>query len=310
MAKKIKPATAPGDSLKAQLYNIMKYVLWALMLFVFLRGVTSILFPAKPVIEQHLEIPHVVNEHAQNFAQAFAHQYYTFSSREGEKHREAIRPFVSQSLLSDHGGLKLNSIQGSYQVLNSFAWSVEQRSENQADILVRVDIEHVDKDGEQLERFHRYLQVPVAWNGSNYYVFDYPTVLPDPNYSSGSIVGYPEQMAVVKQEIQNEIDNALADFLRNFSDAPPSQLKYFMADGKEVNGYNGDLSFKRIVSNRVYDLVNVGSVSGEPVTKTRAYAVIEFLDSNNLQHTTRMTIDFIYKEGRWYVEQYQGGFQI
>jgi len=304
---KIKKTIVPGTSSKAKWMVAVRYGIYAMLFIVMLRGIITFFVP-NSVVNQALETPVTVNEAAQSFAEAFAQNYFSFDVGKEDEYRKRLEPFVAKGLLADDMGVKLTAIRVGYEVKNTRTWHTAKVTDQTADIDVRLEIEKIEENATgKNEVMYRYLRVPIAFNGTSYFVNDYPTVLPEPLIPVGEMASYPE-LSETSNEVKVNVQLALEDFLKAYSIDPPTKLRYFMLDGKEISGYNGKMTFDRTQSIRTF-LPAAAADQTTIVNQVIAYVTVLWQDENQVELKQNLTVELEFKDDRWYIKTFQGGFK-
>lgn len=308
MAKgaKIALSVIPGTSRQAQLYRVLRYFIYALIVVVLGRGILTF-FQDDHVISTDVGIPITINDEAQSFAEAFAAAYFTFTSGEKDDYVQKVKSFVAPGLMSENAGMNFVDGDYSYRVKGTLPWKMTEVSPNKADIDVRVEVERVSKKGET-DSFYRYLRVSVAHNDQGYVIDDFPTALPQPAVSAGEIASFPE-LTEASDEVKNAVRISLEDFFKAYSIDPPSKLRYFMTDGHEIEGYNGSIAFDALNDLRVYYPADASTTSATGVDHVQAYATTSWIDEKGFTMIQHFTLDLKFKEERWNINTLQGGFK-
>lgn len=310
MAKKqIKPVIVPGSSTRKKLANILRYGVIVCLAFLVIRGVVSIFNPTQ-IVNTYSETSPVVSSEAQSFAQAFAKAYYTFDGEiSSDQYLKQLEAFAVKGILADTAGMASDQVREKTNVISTLPWKVSKTSETTADIDVRVEIEKfiraTGEDSAETKTFFRLLRVPIAYNGTGFYVNDYPTNMPDVTAVSGEVATYPSLMEAT-EVVKEQVNQSLTDFFASYSVDPPSKLKYFMADGNEIQGFNRTILFKSIPELRVY--------LPEETTQTAlnemvyAYVTSEWEDAEGFKQLQHHTFTLIYRDERWLIQTFRGGF--
>ncbi|WP_197483486.1 conjugal transfer protein [Paenibacillus elgii] len=296
---------SPGNSKKAKRNKILTYAFRFLVGFVLLRGVISIVSPSHAAIVNN-KVPEVISDSAQSFAQAFAQAYFTFERSKAEAYQQSLVPYISKSLLTENAGLDIRGARSNYKVLRTIPWNVSQVNDSQSDVVVRVEIEE-KKENNELSTFYRYLSVPITWTGQGFYVHDHPSIVPNPTKADGPISA--PVSGNVPDNLHKTINDTLDDFFKAYGNAPAAQLKYYMSDGKEINGYEGALSYAGMKSLAVRDDTNKSKDESKPIDQVRANTETEWKDASGLTYRQHLTITLKYKEERWYIAKIEGGFK-
>ena len=320
---KITNPVSPGSSNKVKRNKYLRIFLWVFVGWIMLRGLLSFL-PKDEVIVAEYKEPIIISDAAQSFAQAFTESYYTFESSKKEEHSNNLKPFIAQGLITSNAGLNFTNIDvDSYKVINTLPWSIQQTDENKSDIVIRVTIEEtktienekqeggleeVKTKSIQINRFTRLLQVPIAYNekSNNFYVYDYPLVVPQLTNIPGEIAGVPDKSSISEEKAM-AIKLSLEDFFKAYSEQAPSQIRYYMEDGLERIGYEGELLFNQIKSVKVY---NASETEEADLKDVIAYVEVEFKDANNLIQIQHFTISLTFKEERWFIKEFKGGYKL
>ncbi len=310
MAKvSIKKITVPGSSRKVMQYKIIRFSVYAALFILGARGVISIIAPPQAVVQAQ-ETPPVLTDEAQSFAEAFAKAYYTFDAKDTQGYLGTLSAYAARGLIADGVGMVPDQITGQSEVVSTLPWKVTQTSPDTSDVDVRVEVIRTSPATFGVEptktRFYRMLRVPIGYQGQNFYVNDLPVVIPDTPGASGDVATYPA-LSEATDSVKVQINQALEDFFKSYSVDPPTKLKYFMQNGQELSGYNGQLNYDSIRELRVY--LPEGTPETAAATNVVAYASSIWADAEGYKQLQRHTIHLVFQDDRWFIQSFQGGFK-
>ncbi|MGN7457438.1 conjugal transfer protein [Paenibacillus pasadenensis] len=297
----------PGKSFKTRFMLVVRYITYAVMVVVMIRGVVSIIQPGQAASAPVFSVPASVSDDAQSFAQAFAKQLYSYNPKvpsAKEAYYNGLDSYLAQGVSQDAAGLNYATAQGAYSVSATYPWRVKQISSTRSDIDVRVDVKRVDTVSGAAAEFTRFIRVPVLVAGDGFVVPDLPTAIPVPVKEPGEMAGIP-QLDGLDAASSAPMKQAVEDFFVAYSTDTSSKLKYFMADGKEIQGYNGTFVFNQISQFGVY--LPAESDATSPIRL--AYVESQWTDEQGFVQVQRHTLELVFKEERWYIKSITGGYQ-
>ncbi|WP_027633437.1 conjugal transfer protein [Clostridium hydrogeniformans] len=231
--------------------KVLRVLLWTILIFLFIRGVVSIIRP-----NQSKKILNDVNTSLTNnnisidkrrgasaFAEIFAKEFFTYKQNKGEDYRKRVAQYMSEIAVSS-----LNtSINGEVQALDSTAINVKSYSKNGFNVDVRVKVKYVEKNIEK----DLFIRVPIRENEGLYLVEDIPFLIARPNSANIEINQYNDN--TVDTSVARSIEDMLNNFLKTYCEGTEGEIKYYLFDTqKSLEGLNGNFRFRNISELRVY----------------------------------------------------------
>lgn len=244
--------------------KVLRYVLWAMLIFLFVRGVIVSLRP-----DQTKEVDQKVRSFKQefsnykdqdseilSFAQNFCKEYLTYETNNQQDYLERLKGFVSDNFLKTTDILDLK---GNAKVIYADAYKKVSYSSNQVDVYVLVEVEyHIPKiaeDGSTYNEEIKYqevqLKVPVYVDGKSYIVEDIPLYVNDINKIDDYKSSYYEGNELTSDVIKDGVEKSLESFFKAYYEDDQNVINYYLtkdADISEFQGLHGRMKFDDIDS--------------------------------------------------------------
>lgn len=289
-----KPKTDRGAEPASKLLRqVGRYLLWAILLLVFVRGVGAI-FAGDPERTTRadagsaLRTPSFPDDEARAFAVQFTRAYLTFAPEHPEYHELSVRPFVSAPLRED-GALELPVRGPSQTVTSATVARAKPLGDNRA--LVTIAATVVNRTITT-----RYLTVPVARDANGgLTVYDYPAFSSPPPVGE---VDVPEPSSLDGAG-SSEISDLMTRFFAAYLDARQlSELAYFLARDARVIPLE-----QRYRLRRVLGVAQVGEGTGP--TRIVLVTVRARDPETRADYTLRYRVELVRRD-RWYVKTLAG----
>jgi len=273
---------------------IARTLLWAILLFVAVRGAADILARderAAPAARG--AAPAVASwpsEEARAFAIRFARAYLTYSPRHPEYHDQAIEPMLAADLRAN-AAISVPE-DGPTQTVDQAAVARTQRLDgNRALVTVACVV-----FGNTVTT--RYLTVPVARDGrGGLAVFDYPSFTSPPPPASLPADAKGDEESLTGPDAE-PIESLLRRFFPVYLSGRGDQLSYFVATGAQVPQL--DQSYE------VVDLVSVAQEGEQGGPRRRVLAVVRARDhETGAVYTLRYRLE-LERSDRWLVKEIAG----
>lgn len=247
--------------------KVARIIFWALLLFIFIKGVVHMLTPSADADEvrqmlndfkAQYENNSQENEGVYSFAQNFVKEYLTYSNDYEEEYKERIKQYVTDELYSK----ELLDFKGNSEVTYVEAYKKEQYSENQVDVYVVADVQYaiqqISEDGENYDTLIKtgtsIVKVPVYIRNNKYVVEDIPEFINDDmkleNHESQE---YAAERITDENEIES-VEEFLNNFFKAYYEEDQSVIDYYIKQGIEENfiGLQGRYLFVEISELRLY----------------------------------------------------------
>lgn len=286
--------------------GFLRWGLWALMGWVFLRGVFSFLPPhtadmaaAEPAALVRAEEPAGLRA----FPAMFAREYLTWQSGLEEERALRLRPYLSRSL-DRQAGLTVRRDGVSQQAEGAWVYDLRQVSETRWLVTVAVqtartqeavvtDISGVKRPVVQrLPGAVIYLGVPVGRTAAGgWVVYDYPSLMPAP--AAGEF-GEPLYFGRAATDQDEKVKALLTGFFKAYTGGTAADLAYYLTPDLQIKPLQGRWTFDSIGE---YTLLG-----GE--TDHWALAAVQFADpETGAVYTFRYTLGLVHSDSRWYIKR-------
>lgn len=276
-----------------QIYAL-RLLLWTILLFVFLRGLAAIAFPAD-IERLYNELSQTITavdnrtipmQEAIAFAESFAMEFFTYKAGGGEDYKKRMGSYCNSRLISDMcDGI---SLRGSARAVYASAIEVVPYSDTQQDITVLVVTDYTTEqptmvDGrEELQQVMvaatAYLTVPVYLSPSGYLVEDMPMITAPPpiatDYELREFTGI-----ACDDQTKQQVSIMLGDFFQTLYSEGQQRIDYYLTDDankQHLREIQGTMRFSRVEAVSVYNgaipgdylaivLLRLEDISGTPV---------------------------------------------
>lgn len=287
--------------------KIARVILWIMLVFIFVRGVTAIIRSgstesAMTQFRTQYETEAVERKRIEEllpFAEGFAREYLTYSANGDEDYKNRLSSYAVSAV---YDGVRLRS--GSAEVLYARAYRSETYSDTQYDVWVRLDVRYTAQQAntetgdmtQTVTTKQTVLKVPVAIVGSQYVVEDTPAFVTDTDkadsYERSSYTG-----SGVDREAENVVEEMLANFYQAYYSDRQSVIKYYLTPDADVDAFWGlqnRVRFERIKDCHVYAL--------DEADTYLAVLTLEVVDDSGLTVPQRFNLKLIYKDDQYYIQ--------
>ncbi|MTI68082.1 MAG: conjugal transfer protein [Firmicutes bacterium] len=282
----------PKELKKSTFQKVFRKVFWILLIFLVTKSVAGDVFKK----EKEMEIPEIKIEQQKPaaIAASFTKEYLTYdiqkSLEQVKDYEKRVKTFSADYIkLPDLTSAKANS-----EVKNVFVYDIERINEDQYNVFTKADVLYSFPKGEK-KKSSIYLKVPVGGKDGNFIVEDTPIMLPPPEKINMEYERFNQGEELYITEA-NKVKEIMENFFTTYCSGKPTEISYYLSNGKPTKGFEGRFTFLNIRDFRVYDLkVN---------NKFKAIAFVRLRDSiSNKEFLQNYSIDLIKKDGRWYVEK-------
>lgn len=289
--------------------KIVRFFLWAILGFIFIKGVIVSIRP-DPTVEVNNTIDTFKSEFSGYqeqdneilaFAQNFAVQYLTYSSGNETNYAENLKQYCTDTI--SNAGYKFPS-GTSATVIYANAYRKEEYSSTQTDVWVLLNVEYkskvVNDEGivsETTSLETTILKIPISMKNNTYIIEDLPAFVND----SIKLNGYqPEQYKgkECNSDVTASIKVALTNFFKAYYEQPQEVINYFLAPAADINqftGLNGRVSFERISAIRAY------YTSETTTTDFLVVITISVTDKNGVQVNQNFNLNVLLKDNQYYI---------
>lgn len=252
--------------------RIMRIALWGMLIFVFIRGVSTCM--KKDSVAQAQAVINEFegkfaeykddNEEIMSFSQNFAREYLTYEQRQESDYAERIRRYVSKEIYERASDLV--DFQGKATAVYAQAYRKEEYAENQYDIYVLADVEYetevkTEKNGETetsvtVMRKPVTLKIPVYSDEGKYVVEGLPVIVSDSMQLTGYSAEAYSGTAITDARV-NGIRTSVTNFLTAYYDQDQNVIEYYLtkdADKTKFQGLSGRYTFYQIETINCYAL--------------------------------------------------------
>lgn len=272
--------------------RVLRSIFWVLLVFLVIKSIANDVFEK----EEEFEIPEIKLEQQQPAAVAasFAKEYLTYSVEESmeetKDYRERLYKFAADYLKFN----SLSNVNANSKVENIFVFSVKKITDNQYNVLVKADVQYSFTDGKRI--FDSiYLEIPVNGQDGQYVVEDTPVIIPEPEKADidYSRFNQGEELYITES---NKVKEIMSNFFNTYCTGKPTEIAYYMDDGKPLKGFEGRFAFLYIKEFHVFDL--------KVDNKYKATAMVALKDTvSSKEFLQNYNIDLVKREGRWYIKK-------
>lgn len=284
-----------------------RYILWALIIFLIIRGAVSILRPdpintilnSQKDFEAKLSEENLLESRAFSFAENFSREYFNLYFGDSEDYTNRLSKYMNKEIV---GSLDKKGYMTTDYVK---AYSIERYSENQVDVFVYSKVQFKTEKGGQ-EQIHDvrqkqydvhqrdvYIKVPIYFDESgNMIVEDAPLFV-----SAPEIVDYPLKDSYIGEEIAdnnktNAIRDSLNQFLKSYYQEEQTQVDYFLKVPGSIRAVTSDNKFNGIESIKV---VVLGS--------NKYKAIVEYnINSPGKDLKQKVNLDLVFEGDKYLIE--------
>lgn len=280
----------------------LRWALWLLLAWVFVRGIVSLVPAPPPAAAQPAEATAREKREPDGlraFPALFARHYLTWQPGNPDERADRLRPYLA-SRLDRHAGW--SGKEGTGQtVLETFVYAAKEVSETRWLVTVAArtspyqDVTEPDRSGalvkvrKPLAESTVYLAVPVARSAQGgWVVYDYPSLVAQP---SGGPFDEPLYYGTEITDHDDRAKALLTDFFKAY--LAGGHVTYLLVPGAQVQTVKQPWTFQSITR-----LTLLGG------TETWALAEVAALDPvTGSRFTFRYTTELVERDGRWYVRQ-------
>lgn len=289
--------------------KIARIVIWAILVFIFIRGTLNLIRP-DPVSAMQKQEKNFMNEisssnalenRAFSFAQNFAKDYMTHIPKDDDSYKQRLLKYMPQDLADS---IKFDDSDYT-TVLYSQAYDIKKYSGNQYDVFVYLRVQYripdknipqVDPNNIQYTTSENdvYLDVPIAYS-NNFVVEDVPSV------AAPQLKGYIQTNTYngdsAADNINSDVQSDLNQFFKAYYEQNQTQVDYFLDldNGQQVNALNGRYKFNNIDKITTYNTN----------TQNVYLAVVEFnvQDVNGNLLPQKFNVKITKKDRKYYINQ-------
>lgn len=278
---------------------ILRWGLWILLIWVFVRGVASFL-PEPPA--QAAEPPaatEAVVEPAglRAFPAMFAREFLTWDAGGAEDHAVRLRPYLARGM-DRQAGWAPSGEDGGQQVEETWVYDVSQASPNgwRVTVAARVTafrtVVVTEKDQKRTERKQLpprtiFLSVPVGKTDSGWVVSDYPALVPDPEPGAFSD---PARAGRETSDAGGRVKTLLTDYFRAYLSG--GELSYYVVPGKQMRSMPSGWTFQQIADLKL--------LTGDDGVWALADVAVED-SASGTRYLCRYHVQVVERDGRWYI---------
>lgn len=244
--------------------KILRVVLWAMIGFIFFKGVLSC-FQRDRADEVDAMIRNFKanysqftgeNEEVMAFAQNFAREYLTYTARGEEDYKNRLKDYVATNFFNE----STQDFTASAEAVYVQAYRMEDYTGSQKDVYVQAEVEYTRRllqDGisytEEVTRQPVTLKVPIYCNKGTYVVESLPLMVSDSvleKYAAEEYYG-SSLTDTESEKIKGAVDN----FLKAYCEQDESVIDYYLdasADRTVFAGLNGRFTYQGITDMKCY----------------------------------------------------------
>lgn len=276
--------------------KIGKVVLWVIIIFLFIRGIGSILkqdnaVKAQEALQQFTETKNYTDKVAQEasaFAELFSLEYLTYLGNTDD-YSKRLQPFTDLEFTA--------GFNDRIQALSSKAYKIQWTDKSKINVDCSVKVRYLNPQGLEIKINNTFLRVAVVEKDGKYTVENYPLFIPEIQKGSKPEV----------TKIGNDIDTGtkkailtiVENFVRAYCVGNQVELSYYMADSKAAfNGLNRRYTFKKLID----EGCSVKVLKDGKYFVTVQYLVIDEINSQEFRQNLEMQV--ISKDGKYLIEKF------
>ncbi len=232
--------------------KIGRILLWAVILFLLLKGIAGILAPnSEEVLEKKIidyraeaELRENIQVKATAFAENFAYEYYTFSGKYNSDYEQRLKRYLAKNL-------EIRSpSSGPYSTSVSFATAenIHYKTEKDFDVDVHLQVEYTPlEEGLVKQQKDIYIRVPLqADKKEEYAVTSLPVYIPKTEAAKLTAVDTYKGLQVETSEV-NKIKETLNSFLTVYYSGTTNEITYYLtADSDITAAASGMVEYQRL----------------------------------------------------------------
>ncbi len=246
--------------------KVLRIILWMMLIFIFVRGIVTILKPdkeeevARLIREFKADYSDFSNQNNEimAFAQNFAREYLTYEVKGEDDYKVRLAPYVSANFLN----ASVNDFKGTASAVYVQAYRVEDYSDAQKDVYVLAEVEYssrkLDADGQtyvtESKKDYITLCVPVYISKEQTYVVEnIPLMVSDSISAEYTVQDY--YGSALEESKVVAVKTAVENFLKAYYEQDESVLNYYLAaeaDRQKFQCLQGRFSFEGIDSLKCY----------------------------------------------------------
>ncbi len=282
-----------------RIMKIGRIILWAVILFLLVRGIASILAP-KDVVK----LEQIVTEYradstqreavqigAAAFAEDFAYEYYTFSGKFNSDYEQRVKRYLAKNL-----DIK-SPVAGIYQtsVILSSAKEITYESEVDFDVDLHLQVVYMPLiEGGEKSQKDIYIRVPITTDKKgNYAVTSLPIYIPQVKAAKISSVDTYKGVQVENKEVK-KIKETLESFFTAYYDGTSNEISYYLTP---------DSNIKEVAAGMVnFEKLDYATVSKDEVTNEYLVDTTLTVLDNNQPMKQRLFLRAVYSKKHYYIK--------
>lgn len=241
--------------------KVVRFVLWAFIIFLIIRGAVTILKPdpintilkSQKDFEAKLSSENLLESRAFSFAENFANEYFNLYFGDAEDYTNRLRKYMYEDTL--------NSLNKKGYMTTDYvkAYSVEKYSDNQLDVFVYAKVQYRTEKGGQ-DKVHDvkkrqydihlrnvYIKIPIYYDkNENMIVEDAPLFVSEPENIDYKLVDNYSDKEIADNNKTNEIKDSLNQFLKSYYQEEQTQVDYFLKVPGSIKAVKSDHRFNGI----------------------------------------------------------------
>ncbi len=298
--KNIKKRQREDEEYNIKNKNIIKVlgiIFWIILGFIFLRGIIDIFKPNEisqvESLIQDFEKRNVIKQKDDEvlaFSQNFIKEYLTFDD-DIKDLQNRIDKYVSKNVISNMNTF----INSNSRVIYANAYRKEIYSDNQLDVYIFVETEHIVKESIEEEALEKIMyntaiiKVPIYVSGNRYIVEDLPVFINDNSYVFNDYeykFYLGESFQKVNDDERKVIENLINNFYKSYYTDEQSVINYYLDDKADISNFIGLYG--------AFELSKVNEVAVYKNESNKYYANVklEITDSVGIKHNQNFNITF------------------
>ena len=287
--------------------RVARFTLWALIVFLTIRGAVSVLRPdpinsildSQKNFEAKLSKENLLESRAFSFAENFTEEYFNLFFGDSEDYTNRLSKYMDKEII--------NSLDRSGYMTTDYvkAYSVERYSETQVDVFVYAKVQFRTEKPEQdkiqdvtkkqydINQRDVYVKVPIYFDeNGNMIVEDAPLLVAAPEKVNYKLKDSYLGKEVANNDTTNAIKDSLNQFLKSYYQEDQTQVDYFLKTPGSIKAVRSDNSFNGIESIKV---IVLGSNKYKAIVENK-------ITSSGKNLKQKVNLDLVFEGDKYLIE--------
>jgi len=296
-----------GSKIGQPLKRILRWLVWATLLLIFIRGAAMIVMPQDAVNTAGIPVVIAEPDGLRVFPLLFTYEYLDWQPENLSDYAQRIKPYLASALDSQAGWIATGESRGQ-AVLNAWVYGLRSLSDSHwlVTVAARVQVNQAaaataKKTTTQIESATEqasgpqvrtmFLAIPVAYSGGGWVVSDYPTLLPVPE--AGSLNENTSRGQSVSDDGER-VQKLLTGFFKVYTTEGQGDATYYLLPGCPTPGKLNQFTFSSLEDLKLY----------KDAAGTTAWTKVILQDGlSGSGLILRYTFRLVEQDGRWYIKE-------